>query len=77
MIFEFPVHALPRLVGLVADASDTDGTPELVLRLSIKDEDGDDPSDDEAAELRAILKAYGSDGALDTRVAVHAPLPKK
>jgi hypothetical protein len=77
MMFEFPAHALPRLAGLVADASDSDGTSELVIRLSIKTEDGEQPSDEEVEELRVILEAYGSDGPLDSRVATHGELPDK
>ena len=70
-------HALDhRLVGLIADASDTDGSPELVIRFSVMTSDGKQPSDDEKKELAAILEAYGADGPIDSRIPVHPPLPK-
>jgi hypothetical protein len=76
MIFDVPDHCLPRLVGLVADASDSDGSPELIIRFSIKTEDGEQPSEAEIVELRAVLAGYAADGPLDSRVQTQSELPK-
>jgi hypothetical protein len=76
MIFAWP-HSLPRLAGQIADASDSDGSPELVVKLSIKKADGSQPSTDEISEIRHILAAYGSDGPIDSRIQNHFTLPKK
>lgn len=67
MIFKLPAKCLPRIDGMIADASDSDGTPELVLNFIVTDEDGGDPSEAEQKEIKAILQAWAEDGPFDDR----------
>jgi hypothetical protein len=67
MIFKLPSKTLPRLDGMIADASDSDGTPQLVLSFSVQDENGAEPSPAEVAEIRSLLEAWAEDGPFDDR----------
>jgi hypothetical protein len=74
MIFELPDKTLPRLEGMIENATATDGSPRLIVRLDIRHEDGSEPTDDEQAEIRAVLAGYGADGPLDGNVPVGSVL---
>jgi hypothetical protein len=76
MIFKIPRAAIPRLQGMIADGSDSDGTPELVLRFDVQTKDGKPPSKEELREIRALLAAWGVDGPYDDKTKTGFSLPK-
>lgn len=76
MIFKIPRAALPRLQGMIADASDSDGTPELVLRFDVRTKDDQPPSEEEQRVIRALLSAWSVSGPYDDKVKTGFSLPK-
>jgi hypothetical protein len=67
MIIKLPDGCLSRLDGMIADASDSDGSPSLVLNFVVTDEDGEEPSDEEKSTINAIIEAWAEDGPFDDR----------